>query len=640
MNQRISSKYLQAFNKGDDRGAIRLARQHLEMHPADLQALGVLASALLKQQQFSGAIPVFDRVLEAQPDNQPMQLGRISCWLAVGSVDMAIQQLQFLLQQSSQQPELWNALGQAYVQAGQYQDAYRAFCQALALPNCPDAAYMHLLNLFLAHELFDLDASPLAAWAIDVKTEPALRLNYSAVIYRRSQFNEVHYLLLRLLVDLSRRTDIPDGLYAQIYANLSVTCLELGLFVESSTYCDKAKQYGYAVELLLACQAQLCRVQGQYSQATNYAKQAIRHKNDFDVMYSLLGQILLDCGEVTESWCAHQQALALAPENRQFKFIAALTGFAMHDDLREAWSLYESRWFNLRTGCKSVLPWPEWKGGKQQGRLLLYREQGLGDEVFWSSMFGEVSQYFDAVLCVCHEKLQTLFARSFPSIVFVADRPSSHPMVFEQFDFQLPIGSLGAVLRPHRSSFSHTAESFLVADPVRAEHWQQRLSQLGTGLKIGLAWRSVDLAGGRGIHYPPLAELKPLLQVHGVEFINLQYCAAAEECAEIESMLGRPFYNFREVDHFDDLDASAALMAACDVVVAPCTATAALAAAVGVPVLEMAAVAVDGFQLGQQQSPWVPMLTRFGKHPEAPWPVVIEQIAQVVQQLQQERSLA
>ena len=127
MNQRVSNKYLQAFNKGDDRRAIRFARRHLEMHPADLQANGVLASALLRQQQFSDAMPVFDLVLETQPDNLPMQLGRISCWLAVGRVDMAIQQLQFLLQQFGQQPALWDALGQAFVQAGQYPEAYRAF---------------------------------------------------------------------------------------------------------------------------------------------------------------------------------------------------------------------------------------------------------------------------------------------------------------------------------------------------------------------------------------------------------------------------------------------------------------------------------------------------------------------------------
>lgn len=640
MNQCASSKYLQAFNKGDDRGAIRFARKYLEMHPADLQAHGVLASALLKQQQFSDALPVFDRVLEAQPDNIPMQLGRISCWLAVGSVDTAIQQLLALLEQSNQQPALWDAMGRAYVQAGKYPEAYKAFCQALALPECPDSVHMHLLNLFLDHELFDADISPLAAWAIDVQTEPALRLNYAAVMHRRTHFNEAHYLLLRLLVDVSRRADTPDALYAQLYVNLSGACLELGLFSEALTYCNKAKEYGYPEEALLGYRAQLCRTQGLYLQALDYTKQAIRYNPTFDVMYSVLGQILLDCGEVAEAWRAHRQALALAPDNRQFQFLAAQACFAVSDDLQEAWRLYEGRWFNPRTGCKSVLPWPEWKGERQQGRLLLYREQGLGDEVFWASMFGELSQYFNAVLCVCHAKLQTLFARSFPDIIFVADRPSSHPLVFEQFDFQLPIGSLGSVLRPHRNSFAHAAESFLVADPVRAEHWRQRFSQLGTGLKVGLAWRSVDLAGGRGIHYPPLAELKPLLQVQDVAFINLQYCATAEECAEIESLLGRPFYNFREVDHFDDLDASAALMAACDIVIAPCTATAALAAALGVPVLEMEAVAVNGFQLGQQQSPWVPMMTRFGKHPEAPWSVVIEQIAQVVQQLQQERSLA
>lgn len=640
MNKSASDRYLKAFNKGEDRLAIDFSRQHLSKNPDDLLAIGVLASALLRQERFSEAIPWFDKILKVQPDNQSMQLGRISCWLAVGNADIAIECLKGLLVCSSNQPALWDALGQAYVKVGQYPEAYKAFCQALALPDCPEPACIHLLYLFLEHELFDADTRPLAKWAASSKTHPALRLNYATVLHRRTRFVEAHDLWLRLLADLPRHADTPDSTYAQLYANLAGVCIELSRVEEALIYCDKAERYGFAAEQLLGYRAQLCRIQGQHRQALDYAKKAIRHASGFADMYSLQGQILLDCGEVAESWHAHQQALALSPDNRQFQFLAALTCFAIKDDLQEAWALYEGRWFNPRTGCKSVLPWPEWKGGKQQGRLLLYREQGLGDEVFWASMFGEVGQYFDAVLCICHEKLQTLFARSFPNIVFVADRPASHPLVFEQFTNQLSIGSLGAILRPHRSNFAHAPEFFLIADPVRAEHWRQRLSLLGAGLKIGLAWRSVVQTGGRAIHYPPLADLRPLLQVQDVDFINLQYCATQEECAEIESMLGRPFYNFREIDHFNDLDASAALMAACDVVIAPCTATAALAAAVGVPVLEMAGVAVDGFQLGQHQSPWVPMMTRFGKQPDVPWSVVIEQIALVVQQLQQERRMA
>lgn len=636
MNQHISGKYLQAFNGGDDSRAIRLAKKHLEKHPQDIVAAGTLASALMRHERFSEAIPFFNQVLKMQPDNQPMQLCRISCWLATDNAVIAIEHLHELLAHSDNRPELWDALGQANVKIGRYPEAYRAFCQALVLPGCPESVYINLLYLFLEHELFDADTGPLAKWIENPKTHPALRLNYATVLHRRTRFIEAHDLWLKLLADLPQYPDVADSTYAQLYANLAGVCIELSRIEDALIYCNKAEQYGYAAEQLLGYRAQLCRTQGLYGQAMDYAQEAIQHNPEFDGMFSLQGGLLLDYGDVAESWRAHQKALVLSPDNRQFQFVAAFTCFALRDDLREAWALYEGRWFNPRTGCKSVLPWPEWQGGKQQGRLLLYREQGLGDEIFWASMFGEVSQYFDAVLCVCHEKLQTLFSRSFPDIVFVADRPSSHPLVFEQFTSQLSIGSLGAILRPHRSNFAHTPESFLIADPVRAEHWRQRLSRLGTGLKVGLAWRSVDLTGGRGIHYPPLPELKPLLQVHGIEFINLQYCATAEECAEIESMLGRPFYNFREVDHFDDLDASAALMAACDVVIAPCTATAALAAAVGVPVLELEAVAVNGFQLGQQQSPWVPMMTRFGKQPDEPWSVVVEQVALVIWQLQQE----
>jgi hypothetical protein len=100
---------------------------------------------------------------------------------------------------------------------------------------------------------------------------------------------------------------------------------------------------------------------------------------------------------------------------------------------------------------------------------------------------------------------------------------------------------------------------------------------------------------------------------------------------KIKGNIGVSIVNFEEVDHFNDLDTSAALMKACDLVIGPATSTTMISAAVGIPTIRLATY--DIYQLGTEHYPWLPSLTpilrRFGES----WDGAIQQTAGIVRTL-------
>ena len=596
------------------------------------QLQGERAVALMAAGEYAQALEIFEAILEASPHELSVQQQVILCHAHLEHPQQVESLARPLL---AEHPELFvvaDALARVLVAQQRYQEACVVLAEAIAQPECPAFIYQTYLGVLLDFDCPDADHWVMHDWMGRPTTPVELKFNYAKLLTKRAMYQQLHDFLVEL-IQAGGAEELSQSQSIYLYYMLFASMMETGRVDDALPFLTKMQQAGASDAHVLRLKAQYFRYSGRVQEGIEALRQSLALEPDVPVALSLLGNLLLDCGQVAESLKAHQEALRLAPESLEYQHSASLTAMAAGDDLRTAWRLYEGRWSSLVTGRKSLLPWPEWRGEKTGGRLLLYREQGLGDEIFWASMFDELCELFDTIVYACHPKLLTILARSFPNIIFVADAPVSHPLVFEEYDYQLPIGSLATYLRPFRSDFARGRPSFLAVDVTRAGHWRQRFALLGKEIKVGLAWRSGNVDGDRARFYPSIESLAPLLSLPGVRFINLQYQVTPEEVAQVHELSAGRFHDFCEIDHFNDLDASIAMMKACDIVVSPSTSTAALAAAAGVPVLDLMAVAVEGIHLGEQHSPWLPMMTLFGKQPEAPWTDSVRQVVDVVTQL-------
>src|SRR5262249_2087237 len=128
-----------------------------------------------------------------------------------------------------------------------------------------------------------------------------------------------------------------------------------------------------------------------------------------------------DAGNVAEAFALYDRALAAEPGNTQLRLNRAVLHL-LTGNLAAGWQDYAAR---LAIANKVPAPdhnLPRWNGESLAGqRLLVTGEQGVGDQIMFASMLGELSARASreggALLLDCEPRLVSLFARSFPQMV-------------------------------------------------------------------------------------------------------------------------------------------------------------------------------------------------------------------------------
>lgn len=345
------------------------------------------------------------------------------------------------------------------------------------------------------------------------------------------------------------------------------------------------------------------------------------------------------------------RALELDPAYGDAGWNLALVNLAL-GNLQTGFAMYENRWLRNSPGLDCIheqLAIPQWDGGGLEGqRLLVACEQGIGDEIMFAACLPDVIARADHVVIECSAKLLPLFRRAFPhstvqaavtwrddegfrrhSYTWLEDLPADRqPTLF------CTAGSLPLLLDKTLDSFAGP-QPLMRQDGRTVAGWKRRLARLGDGPKIGLCWRSGLRAENRDWQYASLMDYAPLLAIPGAQFVDLQYDDSAAERLALERTHGLRLHRFDDLDMKDDLDRTAGLIAALDLVVSAPTAVAELAGAVGAPGWRVS-VGPDWSTFGCDRYPWFPSirtykLSRTGS--------AVEQIGELARRIRAELSL-
>lgn len=248
------------------------------------------------------------------------------------------------------------------------------------------------------------------------------------------------------------------------------------------------------------------------------------------------------------------------------------------------WADYEDR---FEQGLpKPALAQPRWRGEPLGGkRLLVHREQGVGDEILYASGVPDLLGACAHLELTCDARLEPLFRRSFPAAALHPGKPNALDdaarLAALEVDFQTPAGSAMRYLRDARERFPRRA--FLRADPARVAAWRARLDALGAGPKVGISWQ-----GGRDLltlRRAPWSFWHALLTDGAARsprpvWVNLQYGDCRAQLDTFRRDWGVPVHDLG-IDLWRDLDQAAALLVALDRVLTVPNLNAHLAGAVG-----------------------------------------------------------
>jgi len=299
-----------------------------------------------------------------------------------------------------------------------------------------------------------------------------------------------------------------------------------------------------------------------------------------------LGVALHFSGQIDDSVTALRQALEWSPDLPAAHLNLAM-GLFLQGHFLEAWSEYEWRWkcprFPRRQRPDLAV---SWEGTPLEGRkILIYGEQGIGDEIMFASCYSPILAVADQVVLVAEERLVPLLRRSYPNATVMSHRelePHPRAEVVEDVDFQVAAGSLGRFVRGELAPADAPGD-YLVADPEAQTRWENRLAELGPGKRVGISWRGGSEPGEMRRRSTSLDQWAAVLQTPETHFINLQYGASPEELAYAEELGGRSLHDWPDNDPLKDMDEFAALVRCLDLVISIDNSTVHLAGALGVP---------------------------------------------------------
>jgi tetratricopeptide (TPR) repeat protein len=275
-----------------------------------------------------------------------------------------------------------------------------------------------------------------------------------------------------------------------------------------------------------------------------------------------------------------RRAVAVDPKNAQAHWHLALA-LMVNGKLREGWPEFAWRWATDFTAAeRRRWPWPEWQGGPLEGRVLVWNEQGIGDELMFSRLLPELAKQVDLVV-ECDPRLIGLFGRSLPGVTLLPRSvvPPETRAWPKGIVAQIAAGDVSRYLRPDLASFAGHAGAYLKSDPKQVEAMRQRYGS--DRPRIGLAWDTRSKTRGEGRRIP-LADFLPLLRNEHLHFVSLQY---GDHEAGIEALTrqGVAITVDPAVDQMSDLESFAAQVASLDLVITIDNSTAHMAGALGVP---------------------------------------------------------
>jgi tetratricopeptide (TPR) repeat protein len=212
-----------------------------------------------------------------------------------------------------------------------------------------------------------------------------------------------------------------------------------------------------------------------------------------------------------------------------------------------------------------------WDGSPDK-TLVIYGEQGLGDEIFYGSCINDAIAISKKVYIDCDPRLETLFRRSFPKAEVHGTRKQDNVEWANgiHFDARCAIGGVPTFFRTTSKSFPGTP--FLVPDTEQVSMWKSMFKTWGKTV-IGITTKggiSYTNAKGRVLTED---DLKPLLRRKDIQLVSLDY--------NVERKIDGVKY-FEFATNAKDYDVTAALIAACDMVLGVNTTALHCAAAMGV----------------------------------------------------------
>jgi len=324
-----------------------------------------------------------------------------------------------------------------------------------------------------------------------------------------------------------------------------------------------------------------------------------------------------------------EKALHHDPDTADAKWTMGLMAM-QRGEFKRGWELYDERWNSTSFASPRLKTrLPEWRPYRAYQSVLVWCEQGIGDQLLYSSLLKKVKSCTEKVTVMIDIRLAGLLQRANPDIKFI---PHSAKVNNAEYDSQIPLGSIGRHFIETEADIDECTQfKYIRHDTNRGVQIQQELDLTGEEFVIGLSWASTAprIDKHKSIK---LEELVGLWDIPNAKIVNLQYGKPDHDIEPFEEKTGRHVWQ-TTVGNFFDLEGVAATMSLCDVVVSVSNANVHIAGAMGKPTYVLDANKLWYWnQKRGRTSLWYPSVNLFPRdNVKAPWDKQVQELIQEIQ---------
>ena len=322
--------------------------------------------------------------------------------------------------------------------------------------------------------------------------------------------------------------------------------------------------------------ASIFKNQNNFNESINLLNKVISIDSENSKAILELGIIYSHLGEVEKGILLLKQSLEIDPSNHEAKFNLGQMQI-YNKQLKEGWSNFQSRW--LYHNFKGV----PFKSSKKQltslnepKKVLIWAEQGVGDQIMYGSMFTEISEFSKKVTVKFDKRLIKIFERKNKNINFI---DNDTDIKEDQYDTHLPLGNLGSLFRKDLKSFKNIKFPYIdfdnkICNSVRNTYKSQNK------IIIGISWTSKNEEMGQDKSIN-LMNLMPILKLKDSIFLDLEYKDAEFDKNIFYKETGIKIFKNKDIDYFNDILAVSSIINSCDLIITCSNVNAHIAGALG-----------------------------------------------------------
>tara|TARA_B100000029_G_scaffold512468_1_gene609187 strand:- start:2178 stop:3962 length:1785 start_codon:yes stop_codon:yes gene_type:complete len=494
-----------------------------------------------------------------------------------------------------------------------YTDAEKNY-KYLIQNNFDFRAKVNLYNIYLNKNLLN-DALNLIDEILEEKND----LDYVYqdkinTLYKLKNYKNVIIESNKLIIDKKENVHILNALgWSYFYLdevekaeNILLTCLDrnsenikilnsLGRFYHEKRDSKNAKKYfvkafniNKNILETLNNYAGFCLEESEYIKAIELYKSAEKIDSNNSILLNNLSKAYFSLRDFIQADKYVDRALNLDKNNNDIKKNKSII-LLKNYNFNEAWKYFDSRLglsdFKNKNKTLDLIKnkIPETDKIKSNSKILIIREQGVGDEILYGTMYNDFLSLFPNTVFECDDRLISLFRKSFSADhrnkFFKLGEFSNKKENLKNFDYVLYAGSLGKFVRKKIHDF--TKKPYLKKNDNIKNSEIKKIFEMKNITKIGISWKSFKNRYSREKSLE-LEDLKTLFKKPNCIFLNLQYGDIKKEVINFTNLTNNKIITIKDLDLFNDFEGLTDLLSSLDIFISVSNSTAHIAGALGV----------------------------------------------------------